>query len=260
MQVAVPGRIALVTGGAQGIGRAIALELARSGAEGVCIVDRQPEAGRAACAQLQAAGVPAEFAPVDLEHDDAVDAAMAACLGRFGRIDCLVNAAGLTDRGSLAEATPQLWEMLFRVNARAPALLMQRCIADLRSRGAAGSIVNILSINVHCGARDLAVYSASKAALALLTKNAAQAHRFDRIRVNGINVGWAATPGEMRMQAETLGKGPQWLEQANATRPFGRLLSADDVARLAMFMLSDASLPMTGTLVDLEQSVNGAVD
>ncbi|WP_292642636.1 SDR family NAD(P)-dependent oxidoreductase, partial [Mesorhizobium sp.] len=76
-------------------------------------------------------------------------------------------------------------------------------------------ILNILSINAHCGSPELAVYSASKGALATLTKNAANAHRFDRIRVNGINVGWTDTPAERIMQAETLGNGPGWLDAAN---------------------------------------------
>ncbi|WP_292075261.1 SDR family oxidoreductase, partial [Mesorhizobium sp.] len=115
--------------------------------------------------------------------------------------------------------------------------------------------VNILSINAHCGSPELAVYSATKGALATLTKNAANAHRFDRIRVNGINVGWTDTPAERVMQAETLGQGPGWLDAANATQPFGRLFSVTDIANLAVFLLSDAAGPMTGTLVDQEQWV-----
>ena len=104
------------------------------------------------------------------------------------------------------------------------------------------------------------IYSASKAALALLTKNAAQAHRFDRIRVNGINVGWTATPAEMKMQSETLGKGGEWLEAAERAQPFGRLIAPEDVAKLTLFLLSEASLPMTGSLIDQEQWVSGHAD
>ena len=121
-----------------------------------------------------------------------------------------------------------------------------------------GAIVNILSINAHCGSPELAVYSATKGALATLTKNAANAHRFDRIRVNGINVGWTDTPAERVMQAETLGNGPGWLDAANAAQPFGRLLTPSDVANLAVFLLSDAAGPMTGAVIDQEQSVIGA--
>ncbi|RVA16016.1 SDR family oxidoreductase, partial [Mesorhizobium sp. M7A.F.Ca.CA.004.11.2.1] len=145
------------------------------------------------------------------------------------------------------------WASLFAVNARAPFFLMQAAIADMKKRGQGGAIVNILSINAHCGSPELAVYSASKGALATLTKNAANAHRFDRIRVNGINVGWTDTPAERVMQADTLGNGPGWLDAANASQPFGRLFSTSDIANLAVFLLSDAAGPITGTLVDQEQ-------
>ena len=129
-------------------------------------------------------------------------------------------------------------------------------IAD--AEGAGGTIVNILSTNVHCGQTDLALYSATKAAMALLTRNAAHAHRFDRIRINGINVGWTLTPAEDRMQSETLGLGPDWAARAAASLPFGRLFTPQEVANLAVFLLSDASGPMTGSLIDQEQWVPGS--
>ena len=107
-------------------------------------------------------------------------------------------------------------------------------------------------------APDLAIYSATKAALAVLTKNAANAHRSDRVRANAIAMGWTDTPGERTMQAETLGHGPGWLEEAQRSRPFGRLFNAADVANLAVFLLSDAGGPMTGAVIDQEQWVVGA--
>lgn len=145
--------------------------------------------------------------------------------------------------------------MLFAVNSRAPFFLMQAVINHLRGRKAPGAIVNILSINLHGGTPELAVYAATKAALGILTKNAAYAHRFDRIRINGINVGWTDTPAERQMQAVTLGHGEGWLDRANAAQPSGKLLSADDIARLTLFLLSDASAPMTGSLIDQEQTL-----
>ena len=135
---------------------------------------------------------------------------------------------------------------------------MQAAIRAMRARGEGGAIVNIASINIHCGAADLAVYSASKAALANMTKNAADAHRFDRIRVNGINMGWTLTPAEQDMQAETLGLGPGWVDAASAASPFGRLFMPEEIANLAVFLLSDAAGPMTGALIDQEQWVVGA--
>ena len=258
MEVRLDGKVVLVTGATQGIGRAIAELAARSGVAGLLITGRDRKRGDAVAAELSAMGAPAIFAAADLGDAEAPAQLAQACVEHFGRIDGLVNAAGLTDRASFIDATLDDWASLFAVNARAPFFLMQAAIADMKKRGAGGTIVNILSINAHCGAPELAVYSATKGALATLTKNAANAHRFDRIRVNGINVGWTDTPAERAMQADTLGRGPGWLDAANAMQPFGRLFSVTDIANLAVFLLSDAAGPMTGTLVDQEQWVIGA--
>jgi NAD(P)-dependent dehydrogenase (short-subunit alcohol dehydrogenase family) len=258
VEARVDGKVALVTGATQGVGRAVAESLARAGAAGLLLTGRDAGRGRAAVAELSAARVPCGFVAADLADPAAPGRLVAACLERFGRIDALVNAAGLTDRASILDAKPDDWATLFAVNARAPFFLMQAAIGAMRERGQGGAIVNILSINVHCGAPDLAVYAASKAALAVLTRNAANAHRFDRIRVNGINMGWALTPGEMVMQAETLGHGPGWVDSAGASQPFGRLLAPEEVANLAVFLLSDAAGPMTGALIDQEQWVVGS--
>ena len=258
MQVGLEGRVVIVTGAAQGIGRAVALRAAQAGAAGLLVTDRVAAGGLVD--ELAAAGAPAAFVAADLEDDGAADRIADACLERFGRIDGLVNAAGATTRASVASGDPATFDRLMAVNARMPLFLMQRVIADMRARGAGGSIVNILTMNVHGGSPNVAFYAAGKAALALLTRNAAQAHRFDRIRVNGVNVGWTDTPGERAIQAAIEGRGDAWLDAQAAAQPFGRLLAPDDVARLALFLLSDCSAPMTGAIIDQEQWVVGARD
>jgi NAD(P)-dependent dehydrogenase (short-subunit alcohol dehydrogenase family) len=258
VDVRLDGRIAIVTGAAQGIGRAIALRLAEAGAAGILLTDRQSCAGvRDELAEL---GAPAEVLQADFEDDATPGAIVGACLSRFGRVDALANAAGITDRGSVAEGDPDLFDRLFRVNTKAPLLLMRECIRRMREQGGEGAMVNILTMNIHGGTPDLTLYSASKAALALITRNAAHAHRFERIRINGVAVGWVDTPGERRMQFDVLGKDEAWLAARAAERPYGRLMAPDDVARLATFLLSDSSWPMTGAIVDQEQSVNGPRD
>jgi NAD(P)-dependent dehydrogenase (short-subunit alcohol dehydrogenase family) len=251
-------KVALITGATQGIGEAIAELAAQSGAAGLLLTGRDTVKGRKVTERISKTGTRVEFLAVDLAAETAPARLVEKCLEKFGRIDALVNAAALTDRASLIDGTFDEWTSLFAVNARAPFFLMQHAVKAMRERGRGGAIVNIVSMNAHCGTPELAIYAATKAALTLLTKNAANAHRWDRIRVNAIAMGWTDTPGERTMQAETLGHGAGWLEKTESAQPFGRLFTASDVANLAVLLLSDAVGPMTGAIVDQEQWVVGA--
>lgn len=257
MELGLGRKTVIVTGAASGIGAAIARLMATEGAGGLLLTDRDAPGLAHIAAELAQHRV--ETVVADLADPLGPSAIAAAALARFGRIDGLVNAAGLTTRGSFLTGTAAIWDDLFAVNARAGFLLMQAAIADMTRRGAGGAIVNILSMNAHCGIPELAIYAGSKGAMLTLTKNAAHAHMADRIRVNGINLGWVATEAEQRMQAETLGRGAGWLEDSAAGMPLGRLVTAEECARLAVFLLSEASVPMSGAIIDLEQKVAGAI-
>jgi NAD(P)-dependent dehydrogenase (short-subunit alcohol dehydrogenase family) len=252
------GRCVLVTGGAQGVGAAAARRLAEWGAAGVAICDRDAEKGAACAAALRELGARALFVSADLADPDAPGRVIAACDAAFGRLDGLVNAAASTARGGLMDATAASIDAMHAVNLRAPLLLMQGAAALMRRERIAGAMVNIVSVNAHCGAENLAVYSASKGALATLTRNAANTLLRDRIRVNGIMLGWAETPSEHVVQRAESPHGEDWLAHASAGLPFGRLIDVEELADLIAFLLSRHAGVMTGALIDYDQRVQGA--
>ena len=254
------GKVAIVTGGTQGLGEAIARLLVERGARGVVVTGRNAERGEKVRAELVAAGTEALFVPAALEELDQVRRIVAEADRAFGRVDCLVNAAGLTDRGSILDTSPELFDRMFAVNVRAPFFLVQDAARIMRRGGAGGTIVNILSTSAHGGQHFLAAYSSSKGALGILTRNVAYALMRDGIRVNGLNIGWMDTPGEHTIQKVAHDSPPDWLAKAGAGLPLGRLLDPQEVARATAFLLSAESMPMSGALVDFDQSVQGAGD
>jgi NAD(P)-dependent dehydrogenase (short-subunit alcohol dehydrogenase family) len=258
-QADLAGGVYAVTGATQGIGAAIARRLAERGASGIVVAGRNAARGAAVAADLAAAGAEPVVVTGDLAEIDSCREILAAAERTFGRLDGLVNAAGVTDRGSLEDTTPELWDRIFAVNTRAPFFLIQEAVRIMRRAGTEGRIVNIVTMSSHGGQPKLVPYSASKGALAVLTRNLAHGLRRDRIRVNAINIGWADTPNEHQVQLAE-GQDADWLARAEAAQPFGRLIKPDDVARLALFLLSADSGVMTGAVIDHDQMVMGAYD
>ncbi len=256
-QVSLAGRTVLVTGGTQGIGEGCALAAAEAGASAICITGRNAERGAAVVAKLRALGARAHFVAADLADAAATAGIVARAEEALGLVDGLVNAAGLTDRGTILDTPVEHWDRLFAVNARAPFQLIQAVARRLKEAGRPGSVVNVITMSSHGGQPFLTAYSASKGALATLTKNTAFGLRPLRIRVNGINMGWADTPGEHVIQQRD-GNPADWLERAAPTQPFGRILRPSDVAGLATWLLSDAAEMMTGSVIDFDQNVMGA--
>jgi NAD(P)-dependent dehydrogenase (short-subunit alcohol dehydrogenase family) len=145
----------------------------------------------------------------------------------------LVNSAASSDRGTLLDTSLEVWDRHFNTNARGPFLMMQGVVKHLVETGKPGSIVNILSMTAHCGQSYLTPYSASKGALATLTKNVSNAYAAKRIRCNGLLTGWMDTPGESVTQQTFHGVGKDWLARAEAAQPMGQLVKPDQVASLA---------------------------
>ena len=252
-------RVVLVSGGTSGLGAAIARAAAREGAL-VAVTGRRREPGEALAAELTAAGAKALFIQADIGEVEQARASVTAAVAGFGRVDSLVNAAGLTSRGTLLDTTPELFDAHIAVNLKAPFFLMQAVVADLVARKAPGTIVNVLSMSAHGGQPYLAPYVAAKAGLAGLTRNAAHAHRRDRIRINGLNIGWTDTEGEDETQRRFHGAGDDWREKAGASLPMGKLGQPDEIADFVVFLLSDRSGVVTGSVIDWDQNVLGGFD
>ncbi|MER8952806.1 SDR family oxidoreductase [Mesorhizobium sp. M0833] len=249
---------AIVTGGAQGIGFAVAEALADEGCRALALIGRSQEKGDKAVATLKRAGVDAIFISADVSEVADCKRAVEMAIGHFGTVNALVNAAATSARGSLVETSEDLFDQIFQTNVRGPFFLMQGVVAHLLARKAPGSIVNVLSMSAHCGQSFLAPYSSSKGALATLTKNVANAYRGNRIRCNAVLPGWMDTEGEAIVQKKWHDAPDDWLERAEAAQPMGQLVKPAQLARLISYMISPQSGVMTGSLVDYDQSIAGA--
>lgn len=255
------GRVAVVTGGTQGLGAAIARLFAERGAAGIVICGRQREKGEAKAREIQeATDARVVFVPADLGKVDDCRAVIARADEAFGRVDALVNAAAMTDRGTILDTSPELFDAMFAINVRGPFFLMQDTIKLMRRDRVEGTIVNICSMSAKAGQPFIAAYCASKGALATLTRNTAYAVLRNRIRVNGLNIGWMASEGEDRIQVQYHGGNPNWLTEAAAQQPFGRLIDPNEAARAVAFLSCDESGLMTGSMVNYDQSIWGAYD
>lgn len=251
------GRVALVTGSTSGIGKGIADLLADLGAA-VFVTGRDEARGAAVVEHITARGGRAACAVADLTDAEGCRQLVKAAVKAFGRLDVLVNNAADTSRGDVRSTDLGDWDRIHAINLRAPFVLMQAAVEVFDAQGDGGSIVNIGSVNAYIGEPKLTAYSSSKGGLMTLTRNAAAQLNAAHIRVNQINAGWTLTEGEDRVKREDEGKGDDWLDEAVATRPFGRLLAPRDIAYAVAYFASAASACVTGTIMDLEQYPIGA--
>jgi len=247
--------VAVVTAAGAGMGEGIARLFAAEGAQ-VVIGDRDEAHGQAAAASIAGDGGRALFVRADVRSEADCRALIERAVEACGRLDVLVNNAGISTRGTLENTTLSTWDDVFAVNVRGAFICMQQAVVHMKPQGR-GSIVNIGSINAYIGEPKLMAYSASKGALMTLTRNTASYLGRYRIRVNQINPGWTLTPNEHRQKLEE-GKGEGWLDEAVRTRPFGRLLLPRDIAGAALYFASDESECVTGSVLDLEQYPVGA--
>jgi len=254
------GKVAIVTGGTQGLGEGVAQLFVERGAQGLVICGRNADNGRRVAERLSARGCKTQYVQADLGKVEDCRKVVAAADASFGRIDTLVNVAALTDRGTILDTTPELFDRIFSVNVRAPFFLIQESAKIMQREKTRGTIVNILSMSAHGGQPMIAAYCGSKGALLTLTKNVAFSLMRDGIRVNGLNIGWMDTPGEDRIMRVYHGAQDGWRDKAEAQLPSGRMLKVEEVARAVAYLASDESGLMTGSIIDFDQSIVGCYE
>ena len=252
------GRYALVTGAAQGLGFAAAKRFLELGFGGVMLLDRNQAKLAEAQDRLRPLGR-AEIIAGDLLDVALPARAISASLSAFGRLDVLVNAAGNTERCGLDDTTPESFGRLFGVNTRAPLFMMQEAVKAMRANRS-GTIINMSSMLAHGGPPNLTTYSASKAALNIMTRSVANTVKREGIRVFAINLGWVHSEGEQALQTGFHGLPEDWAVQIGRRMPSGRLITPDDVAGLVAYLVSPSAQMMTGAIIDYEQSPTGVFE
>jgi NAD(P)-dependent dehydrogenase (short-subunit alcohol dehydrogenase family) len=241
---ALKGKTALITGGACGIGRAIAHLFAREGAS-VVIADKNEASGKVVAGEIAAFGGRAIFESANVTSAADCQRVVERAVREFGGIHLLVNNAGIIRRASIVELTEQEWDRVMAVNVKS-VFLMSRQVIPLMAQAGGGSIINMASGWGLAGGPKAAVYCASKGAVVLLTKAMAVDHGPQRIRVNCICPGDTHTE-MLHQEAQQLGEPKDRFLAEAARRPLGRIAEPDEIAQAALYLASDAASFVTGT-------------
>jgi NAD(P)-dependent dehydrogenase (short-subunit alcohol dehydrogenase family) len=242
MQLA--GKVAVITGGASGIGRATALVFAREGAS-IIVADLKPDAGNRVIEEIVQCGGRAIFEMVDVTRAADCHRVVEGAIREFGRIDILFNNAGIIRRATVLDLTEEDWDRVMAVNVKAIYLLSREVIPHMQKAGG-GTIINTASGWGLTGGAKAAVYCASKGAVVLLTKAMAIDHGAQNIRVNCICPGDTDT-AMLREEAQQLGEDSGHFLAESAKRPLGRLGTPEEIAQAALYLATDASSFVTGT-------------
>jgi NAD(P)-dependent dehydrogenase (short-subunit alcohol dehydrogenase family) len=242
MALNLKGKVALVTGGGSGIGRATALTFAREGAR-VALADYVPEGGERTVKEITAAGGEAIFINADVSKNAQVEAMVNKIVQTWGRLDCAHNNAGIEGRtASVVDCTEENFDRIIAINLKGVWLCMKHEIAQMLKQGG-GAIVNTASVAGLVGFRGLVAYNASKGGVVMLTKTAALEYAQSGIRVNAVCPGVIQTPMVARLIDSSPAYSEKDLEQGE---PVGRMGKPEEIAEAVVWMCSDAASFVTG--------------
>ena len=236
----LPDKVAIVTGGASGLGRGIALALAREGAR-VAVVDLNEAGARDTVEAIAKDGGQAAAWHADISDKARIDQVVAEIISRWGTVDILVNNAGLDRVGPFVNSSEAEWDLILRVNLKGP-IVCTRAVLDEMTRKGYGKIVNIASDAGRVGSTGEAVYSAAKGGIIAFTKTIARETARHRLNVNCVCPGPSDTP----LFQEVAAGNPKLAESLKRVIPFGRLGTAEDLAPAVVFLASDESGFVTG--------------
>lgn len=245
----VAGKVAVVTGAGTGIGRACAETLAREGAS-VVAANRNAANGEETVRRIEAAGGRAVYCRTDVSREEDCAKAARTAVERYGKLDVLINNAGIFPRASLGQTTPELLEEVLGVDLKGPLYMCKHAIPEMEKAGG-GSIVNVGSIHGMIGGANLVAYAAAKGGLLNLTRTLARAYASKLIRVNYLIPGWVITEGEIVIQAKE-GHDEQWLAEVGKRQPMGRHQVPQDAANAALFLASDESSQVTAAVINTD--------
>lgn len=240
------GKVAIVTGGAAGIGEASCRLFAREGARVAC-VDRDRAGAERVCAEIRSTGHTAHPCACDVAAEEDVQRTVQQVLARFSRIDILFNNAGIVVGGRIHEMTPESWDSSFAINVRSMFLFARAVIPGFLQQGG-GVILNTSSATALRPVIDRTAYSATKSAVLSITRSMALDYARDKIRVNCLCPGTVDTPS----LHERLGDSPEKWKQFIARQPLGRLGTAEEIAQAALYLVSEDAGYVTGTAFQID--------